>query len=677
MKVADILPPWDPSTETAGNEITKALGYLALAVFQAGNAIYNKICNIKEYLGFYGLLLESRRERKPRCSTGDSVERHENDDIFTAFDFSFQNIALRNTISSQDAVEILNIVSFYHFDSIPVDIFEKGMNLERNQQRQSPATSLLAQFTNALVRRLRPPRTLPRILRQNADNMHPLCIREALHELYVSSLITYGSDKQYFSLHPLVHAWAKDRIPAKERSLWAVISFNTLMASIQLPPQDTGESDSSFRRCLIPHLNGCLEACPIEFKEFHDLKVGRYRRFMLLLQPTLWFTLREMIQNAAKCGALYAQTGDFSKSAYHLSLAKESLVMLLGLDDARTMVAMLGLAGVLWGLGRLSEAINLQRQVVKSRQKVLGPDHRETLQAMDSLGRSFWLHGQYCEALELQQHTVEKMRIHLGEEDEDTLQALDHLGVTLGSWRRFTESRDIHQNVLTIRIRTLKESDLRIFETKSNLAMALLDLEELGDAKALMEEVYHHRKAQMGKEHPYTLWALCYLSKIYIEEGELQKAERNLVEGIAAGRRSLGADHLGLLMGCGELARAYSRQGRLDEAERLSLETVGKVKLIRGSEHPDYAFGMWKLGQLWEKKEEQAKAINAYRTALTAVETRLTTRHPLFKMISDRIVFLTERPHCDECEESAIADVPDTTDIEELKIKPLQITQTW
>ncbi|KAJ5583501.1 hypothetical protein N7535_002121 [Penicillium sp. DV-2018c] len=677
MKVADIIPPWDISTETAGIEITKTLGYLALAVIQAGNTIYNKLCNITEYLGFFQLFLENRRGKKPRCPAEDSVMRDtENDDIFTSFDVSFQTIATRNTIPSQDAVEILNIVSFYHFDSVPVDIFERGMGLEREKLRQTTARSFRAKFANALVDRLRQPRPLPRILRQSGDSMHPLCVREALRELYASSLITYGKDEQSFSLHPLVHAWAKDRIPTKERSLWAVISFHTLMASIELFPKDAGGADSNFRRTLIPHLNSSLEACPIEFREFHSLKVGKYQRFMLVLQPTLVFNLREMIQDAAKCGALYAQTGDFARSAYHLSLAKDALVMLVGLDNPRTMAAMLGLASVLWGLGRLREAIVLQEQVVKSRLKVLGPNHRETLQAMDSLGQSFWLNGQYCEAIQLQQQTAETMRMFLGEEDDDTLKALDHLGVTLGSWHRFAESRDIHQNVLTIRLRTLNQSDLRVLETKSNLAMALLDLKELRVAKDLMEDVYNRRKAQMGKEHPYTLWALCYLSKIYIEEGELQMAEETLVEGIAAGKRSLGEHHLGVLVGCGELARAYARQGRLDEAEALTLGTVSKVKLSRGEEHPDYATGMWKLGQLWEMKEEQLKAISAYRTALAATEMRLTAKHPLYKIISDRIAFLSHNSHDGELKEADIPNVSATNGVDTL-IKPLQPTQTW
>lgn len=509
--------------------------------------------------------------------------------------------------------------------------------------------------------------------------MHPLCIREALRELYASSLITYGRDGKSFSLHPLVHAWAKDRIPSKQRSLWAMIAFNTLMASIEISLQGTGESDSTFHLSLIPHLNSCLEACPTEFRQFQSLKIGfgKFRRFMLLLQPTLGFNFREMIQNAAKCGILYAQTGDFSKSAYYLSLAKESLVVLVGFDNAGTMAAMLGLARVLWGLGRLRETIDLQEQVVQSRQKVLGSAHRETLQAMDSLGQSFWLNGQYCEALKLQQQTAEEMRLHLGEEDDDTLNALDHLGVTLGSWHRFAESAEIHQNVLALRMKVLKSNDLMILETKSNLAMALLDLKQLHDARQLMEEVHNGRKLQMGKEHPYTLLALCYLSKIHIEQGELHKAEENLVEGIAAGKRGLGDDHLGVLVGCGELARAYARQGRLDEAERLSLETVSKVKISRGADHPDFAYGMWKLGELWEKKKEQAKAINAYRIALTATERRLTEKHPLYKIISDRILCLSENSDSNELKDDHVADSSAEAGIDELEIRRLQPTQTW
>lgn len=126
---------------------------------------------------------------------------------------------------------------------------------------------------------------------------------------------------------------------------------------------------------------------------------------------------------------------------------------------------MLGLASVLWGLGHLAEAIDLQEQIVQARERVLGSFHRETLQVMNSLGTSLWLNGQYCEALELQERTAANMRQHIGEDDKDTLDALDHLGVTLGSWHSFPESAGNHQNVMAIRMKTRRWNDLKVLET--------------------------------------------------------------------------------------------------------------------------------------------------------------------------------------------------------------------
>ena len=49
LKRADVPRPWDAATEIIGNEVTKALGYLALALVQAGTSIFRKICDLKDY----------------------------------------------------------------------------------------------------------------------------------------------------------------------------------------------------------------------------------------------------------------------------------------------------------------------------------------------------------------------------------------------------------------------------------------------------------------------------------------------------------------------------------------------------------------------------------------------------------------------------------------------------
>lgn len=90
---------------------------------------------------------------------------------------------------------------------------------------------------------------------------------------------------------------------------------------------------------------------------------------------------------------------------------------------------------------------------------------------------------------------------------------MDNIGVTYGSWQRYAGSRDMHGRVLTVRTKTLGRTHLHTLETMNNLAMALTDLGQLKQASELMDEGYKHCETKLRKEHSYSLWALCYLTK--------------------------------------------------------------------------------------------------------------------------------------------------------------------
>lgn len=632
LRSARISMPWDYSIKTAGNEITRTLGYLALAVKQAGTAISQKLCNLTEYLEFHQYY---RKMRQRASAFSESIPSEvssgpQQDDIYSAFDLSFVYLKRKQTVESQDAIEILNIVSFFHFRNIRLDIFERA--LKNRQASATPPT-----FSEALAKRLQPPVLLPRFLRRDVADTEPLYVKTILKQLYICSLISYEEGTRKFYLHPLVHAWARDRIHPSQRKVWAHIALNTLLEAVTLPSENDHEIDSPFLKDIIPHLDECIGANTVEIKIFNS-RLGNFAFIGLnMVLPTMSYILRAQARTAAKCGYLYAQSGRFSQSAHYLSMVKDLTVQTLGYNNEITQRATLFLADILWGLGQLKDCITLQSQVVKVRTERLGLSHRETLQAMAKLGHSFWLNGQYVESLRVLEDTAELSSEALGSKDLDTLIALDHLGVTLGSWQRYKESKALHEKVLEVRKDILGEENLETLTTMSNLAMAMLDLGEREEARGMMRLVYEKRKEKLGKEHPYTLWALCYLSKVHVELGRLNEAEDMLVGGIAAGKRSLGDEHLGVVMGCGELARVYARSGRLDEAEKLTQSAVRIIKESRGSEHYDYVFGMWKLGQLYELRHQFARALDAYRIALENAGARLTREHPLFKQIEMRI----------------------------------------
>jgi hypothetical protein len=627
LKAADVPGPWDSSTEDTGNKITKALGYLALALIQAGALILQRSCGMKDFLSFY-------KRYRERVSASRSVKERNDQDQYTVYstwDLSMEFLERRNTQASRDAAQLLNIVAFFHFEHIRVDIFSRSLKNRSEVLGHSRNQSMSSKVLHAIRSRLQPPLVLPEFLRQ--EPLDDYRVRQALHELRSFSLISYAGRDASFSLHPVVHAWARDRIGPGGRALWAHAALNTLAESILLPPGDVGEAHEEFRRDILPHLDACLAACPIQMFDY-EARFGRSRLpFLLVFQYISLITFRDQVVKAAKFGYVYAERGHFKEAAVLLSMVKNALVQSRGYENEMTMRAMLGLAGTYWGLGRLEEAVTLQKRVVEARTKVFGPDHRETLSAMDQLGRSYWLNGQYHEALELQTITTERFRVTLGPDHADALAAMDNLGVTLSSWHRHYESMKVHRQVLKFREESFGPTHLDTLTTMNNLAMALLDLGRSGEAKDLMLKVYEERKLKLGKEHPWTLWALCNLAKTNTELGLLQDAEEMLLLGIAAAKRSLGDDHLGVLMGCGELARVFARQGRFEEAESLTQDTIRRLEASRGFEHPDVVYALWKMAKLYELQNKIGKAIETCELAVQRVDMRLTKLHPLGKKI--------------------------------------------
>ncbi len=654
LRAAAIPEPWDSATESTGYMITDALGHLALALIHAGALILQRICEIKDYLDFYN----SHRQKLSDRPASQALGEHDQFTVYATWDLSLNSLEQRHTQASTDAIQLLSIVAFFHFEHIRVDIFTKALANRLKATESASTQSLLARVWSGVCARMRPPFVLPDFLRQETSHRNAYRIKHALHELHSFSLITYDGRDETFSLHPVVHSWAKDRHAKGLQGLWAHIALSVLAESILLPPDDTGEADKEFRRDVLPHLDSCLKTSPIQIFDY-VARFGGFRfPFAIVLQHTWLFVFREEVLKAAKCGYVYAERGRFNDAAILLLSVKNALVASRGYQNDSTMKAMLALSGVYWGLGRLEEAVTLQKIVVEARTKSYGPNHSETLSAMDQLGRSFWLNGQYMEALELQSLTTDRMKSTLGPTHPDTLTALDNLGVTYGSWKRYQESRDVHRRVLTARIKSLGESDENTITTMNNLAMALKDLGDLDESKELMSKVYEVRKMQLGKEHPWTLWALCNLAKVEVELGNLQGAKDMLIPGIAAAKRSLSEDHLGVLMGEGELARVLARQGHLEEAESLTIDLIQRLENSRGIHHPDTVYTLSRLAIIYERLGDIGKAIETCQLAGERVDGRLTKEHPLAQGIYAQLKTLMELKDPHNTSTAPTADVP-------------------
>ena len=650
LKAAVAPKPWDEAVINVANKIADALGCLALALVQAGAVILQGMCNLQDYLKFYNQFRSSVSERR---SSGASLNADQVT-IYATWEHSLSLLEQRRTEAGSDAVQLLSTVAFFHFEHIRVDIFTRALENRSGLNKDATRPSLLMRLTGGICARLQPPLVLPRFLRQTSRELNPHRIRLALIELRSFSLISYDGQNDSFSLHPVVHSWARDRLEPGARAVWAQVAVNVLADSILLPPGDAGEAHEEFRRDILVHMDHCLGARSVEVLDYNVWFGGFRLPFALVVHHSWLHVFRQQVVTAAKCGYVYLERGRFNEAVELLSKAKDALIQSRGPSNSLTMAAMLALAKAYWGLGRLDEGVALQTAVVDARTRILGQKNAETLSAMNELGRSYWLNGQYHEALELQTTTLNLVESALGPTHDSTLTAMDNIGVTYGSWQRYAESRDMHRRVLDVRTRTIGQTHLHTLETMNNLAMALMDLGQLEQAGELMDNVYMHRKTKLGKEHPYVLWALCNLAKVKSKLKLLTEAEDMLIGGIAAAKRSLGKNHLGVLMGEGELARVYARQGRLNESLNLSEGLIQLLEVSRGPEHPDTVYALFKLAQLYELRTEVGKAIETSALAAERSEGRLTKQHPMAHAIYAQLKRLKLQQQ--ECEQKMAVD---------------------
>ncbi|KIW00619.1 hypothetical protein, variant [Verruconis gallopava] len=634
LRRASIKEPWTSKVLAAGRAIAKVLGYLAIALTQAGNYIATvckdrETAGLAEYLEVFATARIKIQSRIPLDQKRDVGLQK----TYATFELSRKHFENKNSIAKQDAVEMLNMAAFFHFQRIPVAIFVRAIKNRRKVETGHEQT-LFQRLQASISKRLKPREELPNfVLRQEVDKYD---VWHAVTELRTSCLVNYDGVDDCFSLHPLVHTWVRDSLSASERKIWSLRTFNVLMEAIQLTPNLT-DDDRKFHNSIMPHLDALLR----DSESTHLLirqEMGFLRSQIAAIMPQLqlWL-LGSKVIGAAKCGFVLADRGYFENAVVHLQAVTNTLFHGLGIHNDKTMLAALLLAGVCWGLGRLETAIGLQHSVVTAREHVYGPSHELTLQAMDNLGYSYWLHGFHFEALDLHQQATRLMQETLGPCHEFTLTALDHLGTSLGSLYRFEERLKIHQQVLREREASLEPMHPDTLVTMDHIAVTLLDLGRPQEAKPIITTVYKERQKKLGKEHPWTLWSLANLAKVHIALDEPETAEKMLTWGIAAAERSLSKDHLGVLMGRGQLARAYARLGKLDEAEALTLDTIPLMESSRGRAHPDCVFCIYKLGQLYELKGELDRAVSAYEEAVQRANERITMKHPLAQEVDNAL----------------------------------------
>lgn len=605
-------------------DICKALGYLPLAIVQAGKAILEGKCTLQTFRTFF-----ERGWARVRTSVGGTKQSHSFRAAPTPNEVVYSTFEMVHPAASEDAFELLKLLSFMHRQQFRLQILVQAVfnpnreeETERMEQHQRSTTEKLpvkswaktiqdlAIGLRLLLMRLSERPIVPNLLRGfeglERDEVEDR-LRAALAELMRISLVDYNEANGICSMHPLIHWWARERMSLAEQAICCQSACNVLARAILIPPLDVEESDKELRRHMLPH---------IEHVRKQEAGIRGKLRLKQRERRRPWPILSRVIrgyevQQLAKFAVVYADHGLWDKASELLLVVGEFVRQNLGVAHPLAVRALLFLSESYLWLSCEDDAISLRLEIYDACRALRGEEDILTLNVQDQLAMSLCQRGRFEEAKDYQEKAVEGFKIACGVGHVDTLRAITHLGKIVEKFAEFDEAVKLHREALDgIQKHTHRHpSDSETLDVKQNLAMAILDrhrwgnpdVDELERAEQLTAEVIKQRELKLGKEHNSTLWAFCDLARIKAERGAVEEAEDIIRTRLPIAVRNLGESHLGTLMGKSHFGHILILRGKLSEAE-IILEQAVQSYEVNHNGHPDQLIAQGFLVQCYRRQ---------------------------------------------------------------------------
>ncbi|QRW09849.1 kinesin light chain [Ceratobasidium sp. AG-Ba] len=378
--------------------LVQDLGYMALAVVQAGAYIWRTSCDFAQYRHMYSM--------RPR----QILERYNN----WLLELSGYEKTLYGTwrlsyeVLSQRAQKMLWLVAYLQPDRISVDIFRLAATRLIDIGTDTLATDSIRQSLADIKE------YLSGFLTDGEWDIEGFL--SVMKEIMSYSLISYDRVNATYVLHVLVQKWVQTVIPYSLDKALVQSSFLLLTAI------DRKEDSRSrvFRRSLELHIDG----------------LRRYQN------SAIKYVAREF-------GYIMQEIGRYSEAKTLQLQALELYEEFLPQDSEETLWLRSELADTYRYLGSYKEGEFIQVQVLEIRKRILGDKHPHTLSAMSNLANAYWYQGLHKQAELLQVKVLESSKQALGEEHPHTLAAMSNLSLIYWDQGLYKGEEDDHQQTST------------------------------------------------------------------------------------------------------------------------------------------------------------------------------------------------------------------------------------
>ncbi|KAK6337052.1 hypothetical protein TWF718_009838 [Orbilia javanica] len=505
--------------------IVERLGFMPLAISHAGCFIHEAKIPLAEYLPYYEEAFMAVQSRRPRLGWDYGGEAST---AATTWEISFSKIEEQD----KEAAALLKTCSYLNFEEIPERFWVDGQS----------DTSFQLEFKNRIL---------------------------LLASYSLVRVVRFG----IFSIHPVVHSWARERLEKQER------------------------------------LGVVTNAIKILGKASQRETVSR--------QNSKW-NPREEREVMFHIGYLHRSFG---------STVSESLMSEEVLRDINVHNAIRSMALVLYNQAKYDEAMQIYQQLLIG-EKALGDGHLPTITTIHNMAVVLYKQGKYEEAMQIYKKSLSNYERELGGSHPSTHTVVHNIALVFKKQGKYDEAMEWYKRALAGRETTLGKDHLSTLTTVNGIASLLIEQGKYGEAMEWYKRALAGRETTLGKDHLSTLTTVNGIASLLDEQGKYDEAMKLYKQVLVSREKALGKDHPLTIAVIHNIAANLSSQGKYNEAMPLYDQVLTSREKTLGKDHPSTLDTIHNMALVLDRQSKYDEAIEWYKRALAGREKALGKDHP-------------------------------------------------
>jgi tetratricopeptide (TPR) repeat protein len=498
-------------TPAAGQKLAQALGDLPLALEQAAALIAEADITYANYLSrfedHWSELLRSGR------TSGEYP-----DTVAMTWELSFRHIET----DAPMAAALLNVCAYFSPSDIP-----RGFLVHAGG-------------------------SLPRPLGTSVQT--PAGLDALVAALAKYSLV--GATEKAISVHRLVAALTRDRLPDDHKRNWCTIALRMMFGAVQFDDASVGN---------------WMEVAPILP---HALSVAKYAED-LGVEAAMAATL---LNNT---GQFLFRLGQFNQARTTFERALALTVQAHGDGDPRRSAIENNLGRVLNRLGEHRQAKEHFANAMSIDSAAYGETHPHVAETANNYGISLQIAGDVEDAMQQFEWALSVVETHYGPEHPKVASVINNLGYSLAGLGDLDRAMDHFARALNTAEATLGLNHPSVANIRTNLGIVyrLQGATEL--ARKEFDRALSISESVLGPHHPDVARNLTHVGLLLYQQGDYLEARKYFERALSIEERALGKEHYGLITRLNYLGRCLKRLGEIDQSVACYTRSAGILRKLR------------------------------------------------------------------------------------------------